>query len=116
MQKKNNFLSNIGLCARAGGCVWGSESCVDGVRGKKIHILFVDEAASENTKKRFSNACNFHSVPMYLFDASQWDIARAIGRPEIKVLGVTRDSWVKPLHEQIAQFNIAVLNQGGTEI
>ncbi len=111
--QKNNFLSNIGLCARASGCVWGSENCLEQIRSDRMKLLFLDEQASDNTKKRFTDACLFRQVPLFLFDSKQWDIARAIGRPKSKVIGILAETWKKPLYEQAIQFQIASLFQGG---
>lgn len=114
MQKqKNNFLGNVGLCARSRGCIWGSEACLEGIRNKKATLIFLDDSASANTKKRFSDACTFHHVPLFLFDATQWNIAQATGRMESKLIGIVSPSWTKPLFEQATECNIVNVNQGG---
>lgn len=111
--QKNNFLGNIGLCARSRGCIWGSQACLEGVRTKKATLVFLDDTASANTKKRFSDACEFHHIPLLLFKATQWDIAQATGRPESKLIGIVSSSWTKPLFEQAIQFQIAIADQRG---
>lgn len=104
----------MGLCARGGGCAWGGESCLDQIRSNQMHLLFLDCRASNNTKKRFMDACSFRNVPLLLFDGAVWDLARAIGRPDSKVIGILGDTWKEPLYQQAIQFGIASLFQGGS--
>lgn len=111
--QKNNFLSNIGLCARGGGCAWGSESCLDQIRSDRMQLLFLDYRASDNTKKRFIDACSFRHVPLLFFDGATWNLAQAIGRLDSKVIGILGDTWKEPLYQQAIQFGIASLFQGG---
>lgn len=69
----------LGLCLKAGQLETGQESSVELIRSKQASIVFLDEDASENTKKRIRNACSFHEVPVYEMESGL--IGHSIGKP-----------------------------------
>ena len=111
--QKNNFLGNIGLCARANHCVSGEGSCLNAIRSDKVSLLFMEKNVSRNTEKRFRNACSFRNIPLLVYEREKWDLPSAIGRSKCKLMAILKGSWTKPLYEQALQFDIAILIQGG---
>ena len=80
-----NTLLTFGLAVRAQKTLFGEESCLEAVRKHRAKLLFLDKDASENTKKRFENACQHHQTPLWLFDRAHADLACAAGRGGGKV-------------------------------
>lgn len=64
---QDNVLSIIGLATKAGKVVSGEFSVEKAVKSGKAFLVIVSKDASDNTKKMFTNMCNFYNVPMYLY-------------------------------------------------
>jgi len=75
----------LGLCARSGQLVMGQEACVDAVRKNRVALILLDDAGSENTRKRLTDACGIHGIP--LFGIAEGTIASAVGKEGIKAVG-----------------------------
>ena len=65
--KNNRVLSLIGLATKAGKTVSGEFSTEKSVKTGKGLLVIVAEDASENTKKKFRNMCEFYQVPIYFY-------------------------------------------------
>lgn len=89
-------LDFIGLCSRAGKCLFGEDACLSGIRSGKVYLLLLDANASENTTKRFASACAFHDVPLLTFDA-QSDAAYAAGKAGRKVIAVADKGFARKM-------------------
>ena len=68
----------LGLCMRAGQMTSGQDACVEAIRGGQAAIALLDGDASENTRKRITDACHSHSTPLYT--VSSGALGHAIGR------------------------------------
>ena len=76
----------IGLCARAGQTISGESGCETAVRGGKAALALLDGGAAPNLRKRFTDACAFHQVPLYTLEAGR--LGQAIGKQERMVAAV----------------------------
>jgi len=76
----------IGLCARAGQVVSGEGGCEAAVRGGEAALVLLDGDAAPNLRKRFTDACAFRQVPLYMLEAGR--LGQAIGKPERMVAAV----------------------------
>lgn len=65
--KRDNVLSLISLAKKAGRVASGEFQTEQAVRSGTAHLVIVSEEASQNTKKKFSNMCTFHKVPVYFY-------------------------------------------------
>ncbi len=74
-QRVTNFL---GLCMRAGQMTSGQDACVDAIRNGMAAIVLLDGDASENTRKRVTDACHSHPTPLYII--SNGALGHAIGK------------------------------------
>ena len=81
-QKVNGAL---GLCMRAGKCVFGAEAAEKALKAGKARLGVVDMAASENTKKRLFALFDNKHIPWLMIPGA----ADAIGRPGRIVIIVT---------------------------
>lgn len=79
----------LGLCARAGKLVFGTQMVCEGLSCKVLFVVMSD-GASENTKKRLRDKCGFYDVPLRELALSSDSLAHAVGKKgEIAAVGVT---------------------------
>lgn len=57
----------IGLATRAGKAVSGEFCTEKEVKSGKASLVIVAGDASDNTKKKFKNMCDFYKVPIYFY-------------------------------------------------
>ena len=69
----------MGLSVRAGQAVTGEGACVTAVRSGKAAVVLLDDSASENARKRFSDTCGHHKVPLVILPKEL--LEKAIGKP-----------------------------------
>jgi len=77
-QIENQVINFLGLCMRAGRVISGQEACVDLARQEQAALVLMDAGASENTRKRISDACHSHNVPLY--ELTEGALGHAIGK------------------------------------
>ena len=77
--QKAKVLSYIGLATRARKSVSGEFSVENSVRKGKAKLVVVSEEASENTKKKFRNMCEFYEVPLYILSDKE-TLGHAMGK------------------------------------
>ena len=65
--KPDKALSMLGLAARAGRIVSGEFTVEKEVKSGRAYLVLIAEDASENTRKKFQNLCEFYEVPMRLW-------------------------------------------------
>jgi ribosomal protein L7Ae-like RNA K-turn-binding protein len=76
MTKEERIRGYIGLAARAGRIESGEFSTEKAVKSGKAHVVFIAGDASENTRKKFFNMCEYYKVPV--FDAEVIAQVRAL--------------------------------------
>jgi ribosomal protein L7Ae-like RNA K-turn-binding protein len=69
----------VGLATKAGKVVSGEFSSEKSVKTGKGCLVLVAEDASDNTKKKFRNMCDFYEVPMYIL-SDKVSLGRAMGK------------------------------------
>lgn len=94
-QIENQVISFLGLCMRAGRITSGQEACVDLARQEEAALVLMDAAASENTRKRITDACHSHDVPLY--EISEGELGCAIGKKGRMVVGLKSDGMAQKL-------------------
>ena len=92
-----NTLLTFGLAVRAQKAVFGEEACLEAIRKHQAMLLFLDMDASDNTKKRFENACQHHETPLWFFDRAKADLPCAAGKPQGKVFALTDAGFARKL-------------------
>ena len=85
----------LGLCMRAGRIISGQEACVDLIRSGECALTLMDAAASDNTRKRITDACHSHDVPLY--EVSADGLGCAIGKKGRMVIALKPDGMSEKL-------------------
>lgn len=75
----DKVLSLLGLSARGRNLVSGEFSTEKAVKEGKAFLVIVGKDASDNTKKMFTNMCEYRGVPIYFY-ASKEELGKAIGK------------------------------------
>ena len=97
-QNKNNLYSKVysmlGLATKAGKIVSGEFATDKSVKSGTAWAVIVSEDASDNTKKMFSNMCEFYEVPRYFFGTKE-ELGHAIGKAMRSSLAITDEGFAK---------------------
>ena len=67
MIKPDRVISMISIAAKGRNLVSGEFAVEKAVKCGKAYLVIVAEDASDNTKKQFSNMCEFYEVPMVVY-------------------------------------------------
>ncbi|NLO85434.1 MAG: hypothetical protein GX096_08405 [Clostridiales bacterium] len=96
---ENRVAGFLGLCMRAGQLTSGQEACVDAIRRGNAKIVFLDEGASDNTKKRVQDACDAHEVALYTL--SEGTLGWCIGKSGRMVITLPEGNMATKLLTQL---------------
>lgn len=75
----DKVLSLLGLAARGRNLVSGEFSTEKAVKSGKAALVIVSSEASENTRKMFTNMCEFYHTPIYFYGTKE-GLGKAIGK------------------------------------
>ena len=99
---QNKILSLLGLAQKAGKVLSGEFATGMGVKEGRAVMVLVPMDASDNTKKRFSNMCEFYKVPIYFFGTKE-QLGHAIGKEMRSSLAITDEGFAKSLIKHLEQ-------------
>ena len=88
MNRPDRVLSMLGIAAKGRNVVSGEFATEKAVKTGKAYLVIVAEEASDNTKKMFTNMCEFYEVPI-AFYGDKDAFGHAIGRQMRASLAVT---------------------------
>lgn len=91
MINKQKLLGLLGICAKAGAIVSGTDACMEAIDKKKIKLILVAEDASSRTKEHFKIKCDKESIPIIIF-ANIDEISKPIGKKNKAVIGIKNKS------------------------
>ena len=66
------------------------------VKSYQAELVIVGEDASDNTKKMFTNMCEFYEVPLYFYGTKD-ELGHAMGKEMRASLAVTDPGFAKSL-------------------
>lgn len=75
----DKILSYLGLAKKAGKLAAGEFLTEKSIYEKKAFLVIVATDASDNTKKKFSDRCNHHKVPLVFYKTKE-ELGAATGR------------------------------------
>lgn len=90
MKKMDKVLSLLGLTARGRNLVSGEFSTEKAVKEEKAFLVVVATDASDNTKKMFTNMCNYRSIPIFFYGSKE-ELGKAIGKEMRASIAVTNE-------------------------
>lgn len=99
---QNKIYSLLGLATKAGKIVSGEFATDKSVKEGKASLVLVPMDASDNTKKKFSNMCEFYEIPKYFFGTKDL-LGHAIGRGMRSSLAITDEGFAKSIIKHLEQ-------------
>lgn len=94
------IISLIGLSMKAGKVASGEFATEKAVKTGKAFLVIVAAEASENTKKKFRNMCDYYEVPYFEF-GQKTELGQAIGKEFRASLAVTDENLGMALEKQM---------------
>ena len=94
--KRDKALSLVGLATKAGKVVSGEFMTDKSVKEGHSWLVIVANDASNNTKKKFINMCNYYQVPIYFY-SDKANLGNAIGKEFRASLAVTDEGLAKEI-------------------
>lgn len=100
--KNNKVLSLVGLATKAGKTVSGEFSTEKSVKSGKSFLVIVADDASENTKKKFRNMCEFYDIPVY-FLSDKETVGKSMGKEIRASLSIQDENFAKAILKELAK-------------
>ncbi len=97
---RDKVLSMLGLAARSRNVVSGGFATEQAVKGGKASLVIIAEDASGNTRKKYSNMCDFYEVP-YAFHGTKAVLGHSMGKEERSVLAVTDEGFANSIRKHL---------------
>ena len=94
-------LSMISLATKAGKTASGEFSTEKEVKCGNAELVVVATDASENTKKKFQNMCEFYKVPIYFYGDKD-TLGHAMGKEFRASLAVTDAGFAKGIIKHLS--------------
>ena len=99
--KLNKALSLISLATKAGKTASGEFCTEKEVKSGKAALVIVAEDASDNTKQKFKNMCEFYEVPIYFYGDKD-TLGHAMGKEFRASLAVTDAGFAKGIIKHLS--------------
>ena len=96
----NKVLSLIGLAMKAGKTASGEFLTEREVKSGKAALVIVAGDASENTKKKFRNMCDYYKVPIYFYEDKD-TLGHAMGKQFRASLAVLDEGFAKGIRKHL---------------
>ncbi len=96
MDNRGRILGMIGLAARGRRLVSGEDMCERAIKSKKARLCIVSAEASDNTKKKFRNMCEYRNVK-YIFWGEKEELGKYTGKDMRTVIVITEEGFVNKI-------------------
>ena len=96
----NRTLAMVGLATKAGKTKSGEFQTVNAVKDGTAQLVIVAADASENTKKKFQNMCDFYKVPIYFYGDKD-TLGHAMGKEFRASLAILDEGFAKEITKQM---------------
>lgn len=90
----------LGLATRARKIVSGEFSTERSIQDFSACLVIVATDASDNTKKKFKNKCEFYEVPYFEYGTRD-ELGHAMGKEQRASLAVTDEGFARQVHKLI---------------
>ena len=97
---QSRVYSMLGLAMKAGKVVSGEFAVDKSIKEDSAFLVIIASDASDNTRKKFSNSCEFYEVPEYVYGMKE-ELGRAIGRDMRSSLAITDEGFAKSLRKHL---------------
>lgn len=94
-----NYLNMLGLANAARALVNG-ETLIKSISANKVELVLIANDASDNTKKKITDKCQFYHVDYFIVDDIE-TISKAIGKHNRVAVGIINQGFAKKIKEMI---------------
>lgn len=101
---RDKVLSMLGLAARSRNVVSGGFATENAVKSGKAYLVMIAEDASDNTKKKFRNMCEFYEVPYYEY-GEMAIVGHSMGKQDRTSLAVTNEGFADSIRKHLEDSN-----------
>ena len=101
MPGKDKVLSMLGLATRSRNVVSGGFATEQAVRSGKACLVIIAEDASGNTRKKYSNMCDFYRVPCVIHGTKNV-LGHSMGKEERSILALTDEGFADSIQKHLA--------------
>ncbi len=98
--KTNKLLSLIGLATKAGMVVSGEFATEKEIKTGRAWLAIIADDASDNTKKKFRNMCEFYEVPFYTYGTKDM-LGHAMGKEFRASLAILDGGFAKGIQKHL---------------
>lgn len=98
--KTNKLLSLIGLATKAGRVVSGEFATEKEIKSGGACLAIIAGDASDNTKKKFRNMCEFYEVPFYTYGDKNM-LGHAMGKEFRASLAILDEGFAKGIRKHL---------------
>ena len=97
---RKKVLKLIGLATKAGKTASGEFSSEMAVKSGKAYLVVVSEVASDNTRKKFTDMCNYYRVPIVIFGGKD-ELGHYMGKEMRASLAILNEGFAKAVVKQM---------------
>ena len=97
---QNRVLSLVSLATKAGKTVSGEFMTEREVKTGRATLVIVADDASDNTKKKFQDMCDFYEVPVYFY-ADKDTLGHAMGKEFRASLAILDEGFAKGIRKHL---------------
>lgn len=98
--KMDNALRMVGIATKAGRVDSGEFMTENAVKSGRAALVIIAGDASENTKKKFNNMCEFYEVPIQIYGTKE-NLGRAIGKEFRATVAITDEGLAQAIMKKI---------------
>ncbi len=98
--KMDNALRMVGIATKAGRIDSGEFMTENAVKSGKAALVIIAGDASENTKKKFNDMCEFYEVPIRAYSTKE-ELGRAIGKEFRASIAVTDEGLAQAIMKKM---------------
>ena len=99
---EKQIYSLLGLAMKSRNLVSGESITESTVKSGKARLVIVGEDVSDNTRKMFTNMCEFYQTPLYFFGTKN-SLGHAIGKDFRASLAVTDEGFAKSITKYLKE-------------
>lgn len=96
----NKVYGLLGICAKAGDIVSGTDITIENVEKKKAKLVIVAKDCSEKTIKNMKFICEKNKVPIHIFGKIE-DLSKSIGKSNRGVIGIKNENLANEIAKKI---------------
>lgn len=96
----NKIYNFLGLAKKANKVLSGDQTCEKLIKSEKAKLVIVSIDASDNTKKKFTDLCNYRSVNKIFFGEKEL-LGKYTGKDIRSVLVITDMGFAKKILEMV---------------